>query len=100
MDPPRLDQAVAQLPKITGAAATRDHPAERPPKIGQCPQHRAQIAAQQGIIMKPLDQCQSRLDRRSIGQRRGQIIGQLPCARPGDAAINRLDQTSAPPALA
>ena len=31
---------------------------------------------------------------------RGWFVGQLPCARPGDAAINRLDQTSAPPALA
>ena len=100
MDPPRLAQPVAQLPQVAWTAPPGDDPAQRPADIRQCPQHRAQIAAQQGIAVQPLDQRQPRFDSPGIGQRRGQVFGQLPRPGPGDAAVDRLDQAAAAAALA
>ena len=100
VDPARLDQAIAQLPQIAGAAAPRHDPSQRPAQVRRAAQNAAQITAQQGIVMQPLDQRQPRLDDTGIGQRSRKIIGQLPRTGPGDAAIDRFDQTAAPPALA
>ena len=96
----RFRQSVAQLAEVARGSAPRHHPAERPAQIGQRAQHRAQIFAQQGVLGQPLHQFEPLVDRGHIGERCGQVLGELPRTRTGDAAIDRVDQAALAASLA
>ena len=93
-DAPRFGEPVAQLPEIARASASGDDAAERAADVGQMAQHVPHVRAQQRIAVEPLDQRQPLGDRRLVGQRGGEILGQLPRPGAGDAAIDRRQQTA------
>ena len=92
-------QAVTDLAEIARAAASGNHPAQRAADIGQGPQHGAQIAAQQRIVMQPLDHAQALFNGVGVGEGGGKIIGQQACACACHAAVHRRDQAALASAL-
>ena len=87
------------MAEIAGAAPPGDDPSQRAADVGRASQHFAQIGAQQRIFAEVLDEREPRGDRIHVGKRGGKVLGQLPRAGAGHAAVDRGDQAAGASAL-